>query len=100
MNKYIKTDIEQALILLKSAINNALSDIENGVETSIELGKHVPFSYIIECAEQRGWIEDQIKNGWECDAWYYMLTPNCKSVCIEGYLFKGLSTKIYIDNNL
>ena len=35
MNKYIKTDIEQGLQLLKTGIMNALADIENGNEEEI-----------------------------------------------------------------
>ena len=102
MNKFIKTDIEQALILLRTAINNALYDIENGIESEIILGDHVPFSLVVECAEDRGWIRDDYHdldtNGWECDCWYYMLTPNNKSVEIWSCLWKGQKTRIRINN--
>lgn len=100
MNKYIKTDIEQGLKYLKTGIMNTLSDIENGEETII-LGKNVPFSLVVECAEERGWrgnkSEDFDTNG--CDCWYYMITSNGKKVCIESCLWKGQITKIYIDEN-
>ena len=102
MNKYIKTDIEQALILLRAAINNALYDIENGIEDEIILGDHVPFSLVVECAEQRGWKEDTLKdwdtNGWECDCWYFMITPNNKLVEIWSSLWKGQETRIRLSN--
>jgi hypothetical protein len=102
MNKFIKTDIEQALILLRTAINNALYDIENGTESEIILGDHVPFSLVVECAEERGWIRDTYHdwdtNGWECDCWYYMLTPDNKSVEIWSCLFKGQETRIILSN--
>lgn len=102
MNKFIKTDIEQALILLRTAINNALYDIENGIESEIILGDHVPFSLVVECAEKRGWKNDDYydfdTNGWECDCWYYMLTPDNKSIEIWGCLWKGQGTRIRVNN--
>ena len=102
MNKYIKTDIEQALILLRAAINNALYDIENGIEDEIILGDHVPFSLVVECAEQRGWKEDEFQdfdtNGWECDVWYQMITPDNKNIEIWSCLWKGQETRIRLSN--
>ena len=102
MNKFIKTDIEQGLQYLRAGIMNALADIENGNEKEIELGEFVPFSLVVECAEERGWKEDKLKdwdtNGWECDCWYYMITPNEKVVMIESCLWKGLDTKISVYN--
>lgn len=101
MNKYIKTDIEQGLKYLKTGIMNALSDIENGEEETIVLGKNVPFSLVVECAEERGWRENESKdfdtNGWECDCSYYMITSNSKKICIESCLWKGCETRISID---
>ena len=104
MNKYIKTDIEQGLQYLKTGIMNALSDIEQGEEEIIILGKFVPFSLVVECAEERGWKEDpdidwDWTNGWEVDCWYKMITPNNKKVGIESCLWKGQKTKIYINEN-
>ena len=101
MNKYIKTDIEQGLKYLKAGIMNALADIENGEEDEITLGNNVPFSLVVECAEERGWKKDEHNdfdiNGWECDCWYYMITPNEKVVMIESCLWKGCSTKLSIN---
>ncbi len=101
MNKYIKTDIEQGLKYLRTGIMNALSDIENGEEETIVLGDNVPFSLVVKCAEERGWKEDAHMdfdtNGWECDCWYYMITPNEKYVLIESCLWKGLPTKIEVN---
>lgn len=105
MNKFIKTDIEQALILLKSAINNALYDVENGTESEIVLGYHVPFSLVVECAKQRGWTDDEKQsddwtNGWEVDCWWYMYTPDGrKNVCIESCLWLGQPTKLIVNHN-
>jgi len=103
MNKYFKTDIEQGLTFLRTAINNALSDIENGDEEELNLGEHVPFSLVVECAEKRGWNRDDDydfdTNGWECDCWYHMLTPNNKPVLISGCLWKGLDTNIVLYDN-
>lgn len=102
MNKYIRTDIEQGLILLNAAINNALNDIENNVEVEIILGKHVPFSLVVECAEKRGWKNDDYydfeTNGWECDCWYHMITPENKSVEIWSCLWNGQATRIRVNN--
>ena len=102
MNKFIKTDIEQAIILLRTAINNALYDIENGIESEIILGEHVPFSLVVECAEGRGWVRntyyDFDTNGFECDCWYHMITPNNKFVEIWSCLFKGQKTRIRLSN--
>ena len=103
MNKFIKTDIEQGLQYLRIGIMNALADIENGNEKEIELGEFVPFSLVVECAEERGWTEspylnDDMTNGWEVDCWYYMRIPNTeKEVCISSCLWKGQCTKIYIN---
>ena len=101
MNKYIKTDIEQGLKYLKAGIMNALADIENGEEDEITLGNNVPFSLVVKCAEERGWKKDEHNdfdiNGWECDCWYYMITPNEKVVMIESCLWKGCSTKLSIN---
>lgn len=102
MNKYIKTDIEQGLKYLKTGIMNALVDIESGEEELIVLGDYVPFSLVVKCAEERGWEKNESQgfdtNGWECDCWYYMITPNGKKVYIESCLWKGCRTKISIDH--
>ena len=105
MNKYIKTDIEQGLKYLKTGIMNALADIENG-EQEIILGEHVPFSLVVECAEERGWrpFTDELDNdfdtnGWEIDYWYDMRLPNTEiKVVIAGCLWMGQKTKIYREN--
>lgn len=98
---FIQTDIANGLILLKCGIMNALAKIEENI-SPIELGQHIPFSLIVDCAEERGWIKDDIrsfdKNGWECDYWYYMITPNGIHVQIEGCLWRGLDTKLTIIN--
>lgn len=104
MNKYIKSDIEQAMSFLTVAINNALNDIETGEETNIRLGNHVPFSLVVELAEKRGWEpwsdtldEDFFTNGWESDCWYDMRLPNSDiKVVISGSLWCGQKTTISI----
>ena len=102
MNKYIKTDIEQAFILLKAAIMNALSDLETGVEKEIYFEVPLPLQLIIKCAEERGWEddhEDDWTNGWEVDYFYRMINPNIKDKClgISGSLLCG-NTHIYLDS--
>ena len=100
MNKFIKHDIENAISLLKIAINNALSDIESGEEDEINLGDYVPFSLVRQCVEDRGYLCDNNKsfdtNGWDCDCWYYVIDPkNEKHICIQGNLWYG-TLKIWI----
>ena len=105
MNKYIKTDIEQGLQYLKTAIMNALADIESG-EEEIILGEFIPFSLVVDCAEERGWIgwkddldDDFYTNGWRVDCWYDMRIPNTETkVVIASCLWFGQKTKIYILN--
>lgn len=101
MNKYIKTDIEQAFILLKAAIMNALSDLETGVEKEIRFEVPLPLQLIIKCAEERGWEddhEDDWTNGWEVDYWYKMIHPNREDyLSIDGSLLMG-NTIIKIEN--
>ena len=106
MNKFIKHDIENALSLLKIAIHNALSDIETGEEEEIILGEFIPFSLVVEIAEERGWRpwdidkDDLDTNGWEYDCWYDMRLPNTENkVCIASSLWKGQKTKVYIYDN-
>ena len=103
MTKYIETDIEQGIKYLKTGIMNALYDIENGKQEII-LGEHVPFSLVIECAEERGWEpwEDEIDNdfningGYFIDCWYDMRLPNTETkVIIASCLWKGQDTYIH-----
>ena len=101
MTKYIKTDIKTGLKYLKSAIMNSLAYIEDGGEEII-LGKHIPFSLLVECAEDRGWIEDKRSafdfDGWEINCVYFMITSNNIPVVIESCLWRGLETKIMVNN--
>ena len=93
MNKYIKTDIEQAVTLMKVAINNALSDLEEGREKEIHFEASLPLQLIIQCAESRGWEddhEDDWTNGWEVDYWYRMAHPKREDYLhISGSLLCG-----------
>ena len=103
MNKYIKTDIEQGISFLKVAINNALSDLEEGREKEIRFETDLPLQLIIQCAEERGWEddhEDDWTNGWELDYFYRMTNPNIKDKClgIGGSLLCGNNTYIYLDS--
>ena len=102
MNKYIKTDIEQGINFLKVAINNALSDLEEGREKEIHFEASLPLQLIIQCAESRGWKddhEDDWINGWEVDYYYRMIHPDIKDKClhIDGSLLCG-NTSLSIDS--
>ncbi len=105
MNKYIKTDIEQGLKYLKTGIMNALADIESGKEDEIILGDYVPFSLVVHCARQRGWMDDEQQsddwtNGWEVNCWWYMFTPDGKiNVCIESCLWEGQQTTLRVNHD-
>lgn len=103
MNAFIKTDIENAVILMKAAIMNALSDIENGEEKVIRFETSIPLQLIIKCAEERGWEEDMNDwdwtNGWQVDYWYYMKFPNKNiRLMIFGSLLEG-NTSLIIDDD-
>ena len=95
MNKYIKTDIEQGIQYLKVGIMNALSDLENGEKKEISFRFPIPLQLIIQCAEDRGWMEDMDDwdwtNGWEVDYWYKMSHPSIegKRLNISGSLLCG-----------
>ena len=103
MNKYIKTDIEQGISFLKVAINNALSDLEEGREKEIRFETSLPLQLIIQCAEERSWEEDMVDwdwiNGWQVDYWYYMKFSNKNiRLMISGSLLEG-NTKLITENN-
>ena len=55
MNAFIKTDIENAVILMKAAIMNSLDSLEKGEEKEIRFENPIPLQLIIHCAEERGW---------------------------------------------
>lgn len=88
--------IEQGLEFLKIGIMKALVDIESG-ENEVVLNGPISLSLIIQCANERSWIEDpdmdwDWTNGWEVNYFYYMITPNNKKVGIYGSLLN--STRI------
>ena len=96
MNKYIKTDIEQGMSFLKVAINNALSDLENGREQEINFDVSLPLQLILQCAKERDWFDDhsdEWTNGWQVDYWYRMMHPNrVDYLHINGSLLDGNTT--------
>ena len=103
MNALINSDIANAMVLLRAAINNAMDAIEKSEVEKIVLGDHVPFSLVVEIAESRGWKSDNyhnddFTNGWEVDCWYYMWTPDNKYVMISSCLWKGQKTSISADD--
>ena len=103
MNKYIKTDVEQGLKYLKVGVMNALAEIEKG-EDEIVLEGPIALQLIIDCAKERGWIEDpdmdwDWTNGWEIDYFYYMITPDDKLVGIYSSLLENTHTKIEVNHD-
>ena len=103
MNAFIKTDIENAVILMKAAIMNALHAIESGEEKEIQFEAPIPLQLIIKCAEERGWEEDMNDwdwtNGWQVDYWYYTKFPNKNiRLMVSGSLLEG-NTSLIIDDD-
>ena len=104
MNALINSDIANAMVLLRAAINNAMDAIEKGEVEKIILGNHVPFSLVVEIAESRGWKDDEyhnedMTNGWQVDYWYYMKFPNKNiRLIISGSLLEG-NTSLIVDDN-
>ena len=103
MNALINSDIANAMVLLRAAINNALADLEEDREKEIRFETSLPLQLIIQCAESRGWEEDMNDwdwtNGWQVDYWYYMKFPNKNiRLMISGSLLEG-NTNLIIDNN-
>ena len=92
MNKFIKTDLEQAASYMKAAIMNALHDIDSGEERAIGLGDFIPWPLFVKCLKESGWLEDNDKydtNGWQCDFWSFWESPSGKNVEISGSLWYG-----------
>lgn len=89
MNKFIKTDIENAVIQMKAAIMNALHDIDSGEETYIDLGENISANLLFHCLEEAKWEEDEDSydtNGWGVDFWEYWYAPSGNRVLINGSL--------------
>lgn len=89
MNKYIKTDIENAEKYMKSAIMNALHDIDSGEEDEIDLGPNISWNLFSNCLNKAGWKRDDDfeTNGWEVDFWTHYYSPSNKYCCIKGSLW-------------
>lgn len=99
MNKYIITDLEQAETYMRSAIMNALHDIDSGEEEEINLGRNISWNLFYNCLENAGWkVDDSYDemeyNGWEVDFWSHWISPSGKYVTIEGSLYCGQSYTI------
>lgn len=102
MNKFIKTDIEQGVQYLKTGIMNVLTDIENGEIDKINLDSAISLSFIIKCAEERGWKESPYMN-WDWingyDFWYVMVTPNNKYIDISGSLLDCNEVELRVNHD-
>lgn len=83
MNKYIKTDIENAEKYMKSAIMNALHDIDSGEEDEIDLGPNISWNLFSNCLNEAGWKEDDD----DFEFWTHYCSPSKKCCCIEGSLY-------------
>lgn len=56
MNKYIKTDLEQAVSYMEIAILNAVYDIDSGEEEEIEMSPYLSLKLIHKCLNLEGWV--------------------------------------------
>lgn len=95
MNKYIKTDIKNAERYMKSALMNALHDIDSGEETEINLGQNISWNLFCNCLIESGWKLDTINtHGWSVDFCAYWISPSGINVIIEGSFFRGKEYRI------
>lgn len=85
MNKYIKSDLEDSINLMKAAIMNTLFDIDSGEETHIDLGKYISCALLYDCLIQACWRE-KVKSSWQDRLNFisYWITPSGREVSIEG----------------
>lgn len=79
MNKYIKTDLQDSIKLMRVAIMNALNDIENGEETRINLGPYISQPLLLECLQEAKWDIEFDSNEY---IYYEVKTPSNKEVLI------------------
>ncbi len=100
MNKYIKTDIENAVIQMKAAIMNALNDIDSGEEREIDLGKNISGNLLYNCLKEARWKRDSDfeLNGWESDFFINWISPSGKLVLIQGSLWCGVEYKLTVQD--
>ena len=98
MNKYIKTDLDNAAIQMKAAIMNALHDIDTGEEEKkIELGPYISANLLHECLEEAKWvIDDWESNGFQVDFWWYVHSPSGKEAMVKGCLYLGQKYEILL----
>lgn len=98
MNKYIKTDIENAFIYMKAAIMNALNDIDIGEEKEIDLGPNISWNVFYNCLVKANWKNDESfdweTSGWESNFCTYWISPSGKYCVIEGSMWYGQNYKI------
>ena len=84
MNKYIKTDLQDSIKLMRVAIMNAFNDIETGEETRINLGPYISQPLLLECLQEAKWeiTRDEMYSD-EMYSYYETKTLSGKKVIIE-----------------
>lgn len=82
MNKYIKTDLQDSIKLMRIAIMNALNDIETGEEIRINLGPYISQPLLSECLQEAKWDIIDIEDPDE-EIHYITKTPSGKEVAID-----------------
>ena len=88
---------------MKTAIMNALHDIDIGEEEVINLGPDLSWNLLNKCLKEAGWKHDDIvdwdPNGWQVDFWDYWFSPSGKYVCVEGSLWCGQNYIIRVNHD-
>lgn len=103
MNKYIKTDLEQAEKYMKFAIMNTLHDIDSGTEKEIDLGTNLSWNLFYNCLLEAGWEHDDRTNldtnGFQVNFWDSWYSPSGKSCDICGSLWGGQNYIINVNDD-
>lgn len=86
MNKFIKSDIEDAVKLMRTAIMNALNAIENGEIKEIYLGEYISETLLFKCLKQYGYVYDAKSITWKS-------SKKCIKVNISPCSIKVANTK-------
>lgn len=83
MNKYIKSDLQDSIKLMRVAIMNSLRDIEIGEETEINLGPYISQPLFLECLQEAKWEIEVDDSEYLNSIYYEVRTPSSKEVIIQ-----------------
>lgn len=89
MNKYIKTDLDNARKYMKVAIMNTLHDLNSGEEGTINLGPYISWGLLYNCLIESGWELTESSDQTSYDIYTRWISPRGINVKIEGSLSLG-----------